>query len=65
MLRIRETDGPSRAPAAHAVASQAAMGTGAAGAPKLLDQLPEPCGPSITAVARHNPHQLMQRTWRS
>ena len=41
MVRMRETDGPSRAPMAHAVAPQTAMGTATAGAPKLLDRLRE------------------------
>jgi hypothetical protein len=39
MLRIRETDSPSRAPAAHAVAPQRAQETATAGAPKVLDRL--------------------------
>lgn len=41
MLRVRETDGSTRAPAAHAVVPQTAMGTATAGAPKLLDRLRE------------------------
>ena len=55
MLRVRETDGPSRAPAAHAAAPQTATGTGAVSAPKLLDELREPCGPCIAAIAGDNP----------
>ena len=41
MVRVRHTDGPSRAPAAQAVAPQTAMETTTAGAPKLLDRLRE------------------------
>jgi len=36
MVRMRETEGPSRAPVAYAVAPQTAIGTATAGAPKLL-----------------------------
>ena len=37
MLGVRETDGPSRAPAARAVAPQTARETATAGASRLLD----------------------------
>jgi integrase len=39
MLRIRQTEGSSRAPVARAVALQASMGSVTATKPKLLDQL--------------------------
>jgi len=41
MFRVLETDGPSGAPAARAVAPQAAMEAPIVGAPKLLDRLRE------------------------
>ena len=59
MLRIRETDGPSRAPAAHAVAPLVPMGAATAVHPSRWIVRGSHCGPGIDisrimVIGRHD-----------